>query len=555
MGIGAVGKLTVMFGADMKGFDRAMKTAQKSTKKFGNKMKGIGRTLSTNLVLPMVAFAAASIKAFDTQIKAETKLLTALKGKAEIQKRLIAQAQELQQKTLFGDEETIAAQAMLATMGLEENAIKKLIPLVQDMAVAKGMDLVQAADLVAKSVGSSTNALSRYGIEITGAVGSTERLETAVDALTQMFLGQAEAIAQEGLGAWIQLQMTLGDVGEKFGEVILDGMIPLMNNITSLAKKLQSLTKEQREAIVQWGAVAIGITAVITVIGLLAAAISALIGLIASVPFDLLLAGISALGLGVMYLVDKFKGKGELNESIKEADKEISNLIVSFDKFGKIKIKPFRFFEHTPTTTKKTAAGKTPKSSSKSGDQFSLAPQGVETGWLWNMSAVEDQYKDVITWNIELSEAQKKVAELNMEIRENFEGALYGAMTAQENFFDSFIANMKKAIGQMMAMHAAQQITNALFGVATGGLGGGIGGIFGKLLGLHTGGLVTGPTLAMVGEGGGTSISNPEVVAPLDKLKSMMGGGVQQIEVQGRLSGSDIWLSNSKTTNSRLRSV
>ena len=37
--------------------------------------------------------------------------------------------------------------------------------------------------------------------------------------------------------------------------------------------------------------------------------------------------------------------------------------------------------------------------------------------------------------------------------------------------------------------------------------------------------------------------------------KSMMGGGVQQIEVQGRLSGSDIWLSNSKTTNSRLRSV
>ena len=72
--------------------------------------------------------------------------------------------------------------------------------------------------------------------------------------------------------------------------------------------------------------------------------------------------------------------------------------------------------------------------------------------------------------------------------------------------------------------------------------------------GLAEGGLVSGPTLAMVGEGGST-VSNPEVVAPLDKLRSMMGGNVQQIEVQGRLSGRDIFLSNSKTSNSRFRST
>jgi len=32
------------------------------------------------------------------------------------------------------------------------------------------MDLAGAADLVSKTLGSSTNALSRYGIEVTGAV-------------------------------------------------------------------------------------------------------------------------------------------------------------------------------------------------------------------------------------------------------------------------------------------------------------------------------------------------------------------------------------------------
>jgi len=40
------------------------------------------------------------------------------------------------------------------------------------------------------------------------------------------------------------------------------------------------------------------------------------------------------------------------------------------------------------------------------------------------------------------------------------------------------------------------------------------------------GGLVSGPVLGMVGEGRGTSRSNPEVIAPLDKLQGMMGGGM-----------------------------
>ena len=134
--------------------------------------------MSAGLTAPLVAFAAVSIKNFDVQAKAEASLLTALKGRSDVQQRLIQQAKDLQKTTLFGDEETIAAQTMLATMGLSEEAILKLTPAIQDMAVAKKMGLVQAADLVAKSVGSSTNALSRYGITITGAVGSTERLDT-----------------------------------------------------------------------------------------------------------------------------------------------------------------------------------------------------------------------------------------------------------------------------------------------------------------------------------------------------------------------------------------
>jgi hypothetical protein len=65
------------------------------------------------------------------------------------------------------------------------------------------------------------------------------------------------------------------------------------------------------------------------------------------------------------------------------------------------------------------------------------------------------------------------------------------------------------------------------------------------------GGLFTGASLAMVGEGPGTSLSNPEVVAPLDKLQSMMGGG--NVTVTGRLDGRDILISSERANIDRNR--
>lgn len=67
--------------------------------------------------------------------------------------------------------------------------------------------------------------------------------------------------------------------------------------------------------------------------------------------------------------------------------------------------------------------------------------------------------------------------------------------------------------------------------------------------GFAQGGLVFGPTMGLVGEGIGTRPSNPEVIAPLDKLKGFLGstGGGQMVVVMGRLRGNDILLSNNRT--------
>ena len=58
----AIGFLNFKFGADLKGFDRAMKKAQKSLKKFGKNIQRTGENLTTGLTLPILGLGAASLK-------------------------------------------------------------------------------------------------------------------------------------------------------------------------------------------------------------------------------------------------------------------------------------------------------------------------------------------------------------------------------------------------------------------------------------------------------------------------------------------------------------
>jgi len=338
----AVGLLTFNFGANLGGFDRAMKKAQKKLKKFGKSVERTGKNLTTNLTLPIAALGAVSVKAFNDQAVAEQKLLVALNGRVEVQSRLIEQAKELQKTTLFGDEQTIAAQSMLAMMGLTEDEIIKLIPLIQDFAAAKGMDLVTASDLVAKSMGSSTNALSRYGIEITGAVGSNERLETAVSQLTDKFGGQAEAMSLVGAGPLIQMKNQLGDLTEQIGERLMPYIIEFVGWMTKMMDKFDSLSSSQKDNIVQWGLILAAIGPVLFIVGKailaygqLKTAIIAVNTFMMANPWALAAAAIAVVVTGVYKLVKAFSVQvdvqKELNDLNKDAQKSVAADLININ--------------------------------------------------------------------------------------------------------------------------------------------------------------------------------------------------------------------------------
>lgn len=169
-----------------------------------------------------------SIDAYDKQFLAESSLRQSL---GYTSKALIEQASAIQKVTRFGDEEVLQAQAMMAMFIKEESTIKRLTPAIVDFAAAKGLGVAQAADLVTKSVASSTNMLSRYGIQIEGAAGSTERAQSAVESLTKAFGGQAEAMAKGGSGPMIQMNNAISDMQEKLGQAVSEGINPFVGAI------------------------------------------------------------------------------------------------------------------------------------------------------------------------------------------------------------------------------------------------------------------------------------------------------------------------------------
>jgi hypothetical protein len=202
-------------------FKQGLSSSQRALTTFQKQMKAVGGMIAGAFAVgSVVQFARTAVLGLDAQRKAEASLLQALYNKEDVTARLIKQASELQKKTLFGDEETIRAQALIAAFVKEEETIKRIIPLVQDMAAAKQMDLASAADLVAKTLGSSTNALSRYGIEVKGSVGSIERLNSLVKGLSSAFKGQAEAMAEADTSL-TQLKNKWGDFSEFLASVVI----------------------------------------------------------------------------------------------------------------------------------------------------------------------------------------------------------------------------------------------------------------------------------------------------------------------------------------------
>ena len=153
--------------------------------------------------------------------------------------------------------------------------------------------------------------------------------------------------------------------------------------------------------------------------------------------------------------------------------------------------------------------------------------------------------------------------ELGMFVKDQLPNFFMNAFDALRQGTKSFGEFMLQTLERLLIKAAALVATFAVLSILMGGatgvaeLTGGKAGLkffLGAGMGIPQmaeGGLFTGASLAMVGEGAGTSSINPEVVAPLDKLRNMMGGG--NVNVTGTIRGRDLLLSEERSAYSRRR--
>ena len=357
----AIGFLNFKFGADLGGFEKAMKKAQKKLSKFGKSVEKTGKNLSTGLTLPLLALGAASIKAFDEQEKAIAQVEAGLKSTGNTvgftSEKLQEMAADLQKTTLFGDEEILkgATAQLLTFTNITGEQFKKTQAVALDLATRLDGDLKSASIMLGKALNdpvANLSALSRAGIQFSEEQKATVKsmvetndlagAQTLILAeLEKQYGGSAEAAAQAGLGPITQLKNQLSDLSEQIGARLIPFVKQFTTWLVGLAEKFDNLSESQKDTIVKFALIVAAIGPLLIIIGKMSIGLSSLIPIFIKVgtfllanPYVLLAAAIAAVAYAIYDFtsalnlqIDVQKELGDLNNKAqKSISKDLSNI-------------------------------------------------------------------------------------------------------------------------------------------------------------------------------------------------------------------------------------
>lgn len=313
-----IADLLIKIGADSYEFQQKAQQVKRDLGSLEKRLTSLGKSLSVKLTVPLAALGAVALKNADTQQQAEQRLLTALKGRTDIQQRLIAQAAELQSRSVLGDEVVIGQQAYLASLGMTEEQIGRVIEASAQLSAATGMTLDSAVKNLAKTFGGLTGELGESIPKLKELTVEQLKNGEAVDFILENYKGFAESAAQTALGPLRQLNNAWGDFLEQIGAAMMPFATKVTRALTVVVQMLQSLSPAMKQVLVvvaglaaAIGPLSLGIGAVIKVLPMLSAGLTALLS-----PVGLVVAAIVALGAAFAYArIEKQKMIDEMAES------------------------------------------------------------------------------------------------------------------------------------------------------------------------------------------------------------------------------------------------
>jgi hypothetical protein len=578
--------LMALLNLDITRFENNMKKASKQTDMMGTAMKSLGGFVAGAFSIAAIgAFVKSSMQAYQQQIEAETRLTDALSGREDVMKRLSEDASNLQQTTLFADDQIVQAQALFATMGLGEDAIRKLTPLVIDLAARYGKELPEAVDMVKSALNGSGKAMKQYGFELEGAAGSGDRFNSIIDQLNTKVGGQAEALGKLDINAPKRLAVAWDEFSEMMGGLIAG----------PLARVLDYFTKDLPAAFEYIGNGFKVIKQGKDTIDAIAEGMNDYARADETTRKSMVDGWKEMLEVFKQNYKQALLTEGTNSRNAKYYQKQISDLstlITKVDEYTASQSNAVRVDEEAIEAANKLAEARLKASQAKDKEFISSIGYKDKTpkadfdknttdqaimGELDKAIEASREIPEIINRSTVNMQALTAVSGQQITIWQQLGEAIQEALEKSVNFEDVFmqmvnsnikgVEEMGKAMWNMARQIVAAELAKTIgaavssamesvpfpFNIlAAGAAAAAAGTLFNNVVPqLAGGGIATAPTLAMVGEYPGAR-SNPEVIAPLDKLSAMLGGS-NTVNVRGRLSGADILISSERYDKLRTR--
>lgn len=235
-----------------------------------------------------------------TQEQAERKLIEIYKTRMGVDderaKKTMKVASALQKEGVIGDEVTLSGAQQLATYAKMPGTIDKLLPAMDNLLVqqkgynATAEDAQSIANLFGKAMNGQTGALKRVGISFTAAqeevlkYGTEEEKAAMLSKVITENVGEMNKVfAETDEGKMAQLKNTLGDIGERLGHAILPALGQLATWISeNIMPKVEQMVAffESHPILAK---IAVGLTALLAVLGPLLIVLGALISAIGTI--------------------------------------------------------------------------------------------------------------------------------------------------------------------------------------------------------------------------------------------------------------------------------
>lgn len=480
-------------------FNKVGTEVEKTTGRFHKLSKAtVAMGLASSAVL--LEFGKKSLEAADQFEGAHVRLENAITntgGSVEEMAGQVAKVNLSLEKFGFTSSETESALARLTLASHSSEKAAGLMGLAADIAKGRNVDLATATDLLAKVQTGHVALLGRLGIATKDVNGRTISQAEALKRLSQMYGGAASRSAETFAGKQAALKAKFTDLEVSVGTKL----VPVLNKVADVFLKVTGFVGRNADVlkplVLVLGSAAAAyflVTKAIAATNIVLAAMGVETEL-ALGPIGLIIIGVAALAAGLIYAYKHSEMFRKIVDSSFRAVTAAGQFVLNFFK------------------------SKWPYLVGVIAGPFGLAAAAIYKHWDSIVGAV--------------SGAGARIKRAAVGIWDGIKTPFVALWNFVQRVFGKIVAAVKEVKRAIDSVTGAAGVAKDHPGAVVKGLGifgMHFGGIFGA-----TGGIVTRPTMAMIGEAG------PEAVVPLNRTPGssplrLGGGAVINVTVQGNVT-------------------